>query len=324
MSDEKTVIQMVKTDDGCLISDCDKLSGYNSDYHNNIISGWLFDGEKPDETFQKNWFYIGKYPEKIERKEPDTSKNGRYELSDKTMVSEQLPLVIKHESMGDADPRYNLYVYKTDKIIGKMVTADCEIKVIFECTGFVKEGKFSFKGTDKKYNSSEKLNITNADIDHQMFDKILYPSCLLHCMISSISSDDLYKIIRQYIIENIDNVQAKITCDYDFCFAVKKRIAHYAPKEFTYRDVFATTKRQRSKIHHGISRYDEHEVFQMTPNSQKYKGYTVLKGIEASTESELQQKIKELLESLIEKINRPMAPCKHCKGKGYIDETEIK
>lgn len=87
---------MVKTNKECFISDCKVFSGSDYEYHRTQLTNLYFDGEKPKETYCKNWYVIDKYPEKIETESIEYT-NERYEINNKNLICEKFPETIKKE-----------------------------------------------------------------------------------------------------------------------------------------------------------------------------------------------------------------------------------
>ena len=130
-----------------------------------------------------------------------------------------------------------------------------------------------------------------------------------------ISSPNLYKIIRNYIKQNIDGKYATITSDYDFCFTVKKIVAVKPFIAYKYKMVGARGKTKETPY---TATTKEIEVFNMTDDKQKYKGYKVLSSMKAKNIQELKDKLQDYLEDLLDKINAPVQECQHCSGTGHV------
>ena len=62
----------------------------------------------------------------------------------------------------------------------------------------------------------------------------------------------------------------------------------------------------------------EIEIFEMTDDQHKYKGYTVIEGFKGNNIEELKENIDNYLKDLMAKINEPVVDCPHCKGKGIV------
>ena len=318
--EEKIInVNMIKTDKGCFISDCQTASGYDYNYHRSKISELYFDGSQPKSTYLKNWYLIDNYPSKVERKVPQQRTNIRYVLKNPAMATEALPLEV---TSIDEDV-YALYEEKYDLTEEKMeLVENLKFEILFEVNNFEFPPSVNYDATVRVNWADEKVKITNANFKHQLFDRMIIPDILIHNYPCEISSVDLYNVVRQYIKDNINTKYAKITSDYDFCFTVKKLIPMYTPKDYTYTNPFARTKKEREKIHKAVSKYKEEEIFEMTHAGKKYSGYTVIQPISANNEYELKEKIDTYLESLIKYINEPLIECEHCKGLGFVNEIK--
>ena len=318
--EEKIInVNMIKTDKGCFISDCQTASGYDYNYHQSKISELYFDGSQPKSTYLKNWYLIDNYPSKVERKVPQQRTNIRYVLKNPSMATEALPLEV---TSIDEDV-YALYEKKYDLTEEKMeLVENLKFEILFEVNNFEFPPSVNYDATVRVNWTDKKVKITNANFKHQLFDRMIIPDILIHNYPCEISSVDLYNVVRQYIKDNINTKYAKITSDYDFCFTVKKLIPMYTPKDYTYMNPFARTKKEREKIHKAVSKYREEEIFEMTHADSKYRGYTVIQPISANNEYELKEKIDTYLESLIKYINEPLIECEHCKGLGFVNEIK--
>ena len=127
-----------------------------------------------------------------------------------------------------------------------------------------------------------------------------------------INTEDLYKIVREFVKTNINPKYARITSDYDFCFTVKKLIPLSETK--AYQADISRTKKQR-----WVTKYvNEREVtvFEMAPKA--YQHYTVIQPIEGNNYQDLEKNIDDYLTKLITYINEPLVDCPHCKGRGVI------
>lgn len=324
MSEKVTKIMVVKTDKGCFISDCFATSGYDYNYHKSIIERLLFNRKSPTFTYYPNWYYIEEYPTLIQKEKDGNIINQRYELRDKSLVSNKIPEIIFYEEKENYsyDLIENLYSYKYDREPKYLEEYPCEIQVVCEVDNFTFPPQIEYEGI-RKHDFSDKLyTIKNVDVQHQMLDKMIFPAVLLHESPCKFTSKQMYDITRQYILEHINNSVAKITSNYDFCFTVKKIIPLIEPETIHYQNVFARTKRERNKIHTTIKKYDEKEIFEMTYSPENYRGYSAIPEMCANSEIELKEKVDKWLSDLIEIINKPLCQCPECNGTGYIGEIE--
>ena len=324
MADKPLTILCIKTNKGCFISDCKATSGYDFDYHYTTLPGLFFDGEHPTETYCKNWYFIKQYPNKIQQECQGAIINKRYELMDESLASDKMPKIIPYENVEDYNDNVidSLYTYKYDSEPNFLEDVICDIQVICEIDDYNFPPRFEYNAVGNLNRYERQYTIKNADVEHQLLDKMIFPAILLSERPCKFTSKQMYDITRQYIIEHIDNSVARITSNYDFCFEVKKLIPLIEPETIKYQNIFANTKRERNRIHTTIKKYDEKQIFEMTNEQNKYKGYSVIPEMCANSEAELKEKVDTWLESLIEIINKPLCQCPHCQGTGYLDKIE--
>jgi hypothetical protein len=324
MSEGVLNILCVKTDKGCFISDCGATSGYDYNYHRTQLDKLFFNGKNPTGTYYPNWYYIDSYPTTIQREVRGACVNERYELIDTTLESDKMPLVIPHED----HEKYNysviesLYKYTYDREPDYMEDVECNIQVVCEIDNYTFPPKFEYSAIARTGWNDSYYTIKNANVEHQMLDKMIFPPVLLHNRPCKLSSKQMYDITRQYILTHIDNSVAKITSNYAFCFEVKKLVPLIEPETITYQNIFGRTKKERNKIHTAIKKYEEKSIFEMTHEQEKYKGYSVIPEMYADSEAELKEKVDTWLEGLMEIINKPLCQCPHCQGTGYIDDIK--
>ncbi|WP_394869617.1 hypothetical protein [Clostridioides difficile] len=318
---KKMNIYMIKTNKECFITDCEAFSGYDYEYHKTELTNLYFDGEKPRETYCKNWYVIDKYPEKIEAESKEYA-NERYEIDNENLICEKFPKLIKKEDMS----KFNFdisefYTFKRDELyLGLAEVENVNIEIIMELDNFKMPNKIEYDVSEKENDKSNSAyKITNADVKHQMLDKIIFPELMLSTRPCMLTSKQMYDITRKYIKENIDLSKAKITSDYDFCFEVEKIVPLLAPQKISYTNVFARTKKERNKIHYEIKEYKEVEIFSMTHKQKNYASYTAIEDMYANNENELKEKVDTWLKGVIDIINKPLTKCSCCGGTGYID-----
>jgi len=177
--------------------------------------------------------------------------------------------------------------------------------------------KVSLVNNDSCGRGEQEVDISSVT-DYYTLEKMLTPPFLLHERNCFISSDNLYKIVRDYVRKNIDLKVAKITSDYDFCFTVKKLVT---TKPFPIRKEERTKngnsyRPPRYKIVQGSTK--EVEVFEMTSATKKYNNYTVIESIKAPNQKELVENLKAYLDDLMYTINLDISECQHCNGCGHI------
>ena len=321
-NDDVLRFSVIKTDVCCYISDCEATHGYDYIYHNSDLKNKLFDGVKAEPTYNKNWYKIKCIPKKIQVSERKNS-NARYELSNEKLLSESMPKVIMSNDYEkyDEDVLDCYYTYKYDSK-NVLRNVKFEHKIVMEVVNFQEPVELNYKAIRKDGWDEKKFDIVNADLDHQLLDKVIFPDVMLHTRPCKISSQKLYQLTRQHVIDNISHDVASITSNYDFCFTVEKKIPLIEPEKVSYNNIFARTKKERKKTHYKTVKFKSVDIFEMTHSQSNYNGYTVLSGISAENQNELKEKIDEWLEELMLGINKPLGLCNHCNGTGYVETVD--
>lgn len=330
-------IVAIKTKNKYYLSTTDDLGNDNRWSHTPLKS-LLINGKKPESSYDIKWVAFDEIPTRVERVISQCNINHRFVLTDESLQSENIPLVIYNGNGCHYDDKYNfewvldekyekyasLYVLVSDKQDDILEDVEFTFKILYEYDiDDLSHKPVNFKSLDGG-NGGKEYTITNGDLEHQLIDKIIFPSILLYDKPVRISSKQLYDILRYEIKLNIDHRYAEITSDYDFCFTVKKRIALDEPytekweiKKANGRS-YAKPRFRETYINSKLI-----EVFEMTNDKHKYRDYTVIPGIEAVNAEELEMKIKRLSGYILKRINEPLIECPTCKGRGVIMDNII-
>lgn len=305
----------IKTKDKIFVSaDVENQGIYAAQYSD--LTRFKFDGEIPVRTYKNNWFSAKQIPEKIEKIIPPKRINDRWELKEGFPVTVKTPEVLEYKYNSDKDygsacfpDEYSefeaIYEHKHEWSEETYEQVEFQINVIAELEQFeiVKE---EFK---LKYNLLDQLNT------HPV---------LLPTKPCSLSSEESYKIIREYVKKNIDTKVAKITSDYDFCLTVEK-IIRLSEQEVYQVDINNSIFDKRKKKPKYETRYRANrqvKVFETAPQLRDgvYGKYPRTPEFKGESYEDLQDNIKEYLESLIAEINKPLKDCPHCKGLGVMED----
>lgn len=156
------------------------------------------------------------------------------------------------------------------------------------------------------------------------FDEILklitpeFALCQVPC---KLTSHQMYRIVRQHLIENLNMKENSITSNYDFCFTVKKRV-HTKPYIVTVTDLLHTGRRVKTKTTTKNEKLVE--VFEMTYSGYKggggYDGYTCIPGMQGDSLDDLYRKLTTYLDDLVSTLNASVTECECCGGTGHIIE----
>lgn len=330
-------IYTIKTKSKLFISaDPNNNSGYNNPSN---LNDYYFNGEKAKKSFHASWLYLEEEIKQITKKQSGKQINQRYELIDKSLASEKIPLILtkdeatKCDSSTDYELEWkepykiysSLYEYKWDYEPEKFVEVPFNIILLYDLDYDISEPKeINYKAIHKSSYSNSNYEIKNEDVIHQLADRIFFPSLMIHEKPCLLTSKQTYDIVRRFIKDNINPAVAKITSDYDFCFTVKKRIPISKPYSVQYdgRSLFSKSRKPKMMTRH-VSE-TEVEIFEMTHENDKYKGYTPIEGFEGKNEDDLKDKLDSYLTELITFINEPLKECEHCGGRGVIFNEKFK
>lgn len=311
----------VKTKDKIFISIFDKDSYIKYNSPNYLI----IDNEKPKDTFMKNWCVIDKIPEKIQKSVSQPNINHRYELKDKSLVIDKIPLIIKKEDCivdGEWKEEYStyqsLYEYKSDKQPDVIKNEEIVFEIVAEIIEIKEFPNFKYKVYKSQWTHEGTRVLDEKEIDYQMIDKLIYPEIVLTQKPCSFSNKKSFDIIRLFVKENINPKVAEITSDYDFCFTVKKKIPLREVETFEVdvNNSWFQKRKRKPKIETRYLRHRSVTCFEMAP--KHYQKYPVIQGFKGKNHGDLQNNINDYCKQLIEFINEPLQECSHCKGEGVI------
>lgn len=318
----------IKSPQGIYITNYNSDSSYNR-YSN--LNHYIINDKVPKSTFDQYWNFIEEEPKKITQPQSSKRDNYRYVLKDKSMISDKIPLQLQKDEVSYNDEDYglkwkeayshlsSLYNLEWDEIEQPDKIIDFTYEQILEVDELrnIKDINWEIYRTSWTHEGTRKVNID--DFKYQLIDKIIFPKIYYqqHCPVT-LPSKRLYDIIRFYIKSNIDLKVAEITSDYDFCFTVKKRVKLQEPKEIKVEQLKANGKsfskpKFTTKIHHYAGSY---EIFKMTHKEKGYSGYPILPDLIAENINKLEEKVDNILNKLIEFINKPVSICPCCNGTG--------
>lgn len=321
---------------GIKCKDCFFVTNYeskNSWNKYNSLNNFIINDKEPEKTFDCNWNKIEKEPIKIQQYESQPVINKRYELMDKTLISEKIPEILKYEDViiqddddciwKDIYRQYkSLYEYKYDIQPDILIDIEFQYKTILEVEEIKEYNNFNYRIPGKW--KDEVFLLSEKDIGHQLLDKIIFPEIILPSKLCELTQQQSYNIVRQYVKENIDLKVAEITSDYDFCFTVKKKIKLSKDEEYQVdvNNSYFQKRKRKPKLETRYRKYNMIECFNMAPNV--YNNYKVIQGFKGKDQDDLKNNIDDYLKNLIEYINEPLEECPHCKGLGVIFNEGLK
>lgn len=177
---------------------------------------------------------------------------------------------------------------------------------------------------------SQTVNLSSI-VTYDALTKIVVPDFMLHNHPCSLSSKQVYEIIRSYVKENLNPKTAKVTSDYDFCFSVSKVYATVKPIKAS-QEVKKTNGRSYAspKFKNIEVNKSSYQIFEMTwvgyrGKPEGYSGYTPIEPWKADNLADMKEQVNKYLESLMSVLNAESKECNCCKGTGFIfDKQETK
>lgn len=270
-------------------------------------------------TFQYDWKIIDGHIETIEKKLPPKVTQSYYILKDELLESDLIPLIISEELIDDYQNIKSLYEFKEEFDSPTWVPVNFHI-TIHDFLNFAPEAVQAEYDAAGLYSSNHKFVFSRDVKCKSELEQILYPSILYPHVGCKISGENLYKIIRAYVKDNIDPKVASVTSDYEFVFTVCKKIKKH---KRAWREDFSAKKKKTDKTFIPDD-YNLVSILGILPTDKgnyREKGHRIVPDIEATCHAELKDKIDNLLENIINYINAPVVECRACEGTGALQVT---
>ncbi len=305
----------------------------NTAYSYAIFGNYIVNGLTHDDAIKINGFAkLESEVVSVQQKIRATRKVLHYTLKDKELASNKLPLVV-HQYWDDDEEETKLQGVEGYEALYEPVYEDTEEKLVDIPFVIINMGEYTVEnptniGTRKIRSSSEGNYGNTKAVEEELsrvviYDdivKLLTPEFALEQAPCKLSSKQMYKITRQYLIENLDMKENSITSNYDFCFTVKKRV-HTKP--FVVTESYYQGKKLKSKQ---VTKNEKLvEVFEMTWAGYKgaggYEGYTCIPELHGDNLEDLYNKLDTFLTSIVNTLNSVTTECECCGGTGHIVQT---
>lgn len=299
-----------------------------SDYTKTHKEGWLF---------LENETSINK----VEKKVAPKVINVYWELKNSEDVSLGLPLLLSQEESQEewdddddaycytiTNPKYarfsNLYQRREERDDGSWKDISDEYEFCYKGEFSVENlsddiGDIKLTWQEKAgWSYKEKTVDLSSIARYNELEEMLIPDLVIHNRPCSVDVETTYKIIRNYVKENINGKYARVKSDYDFCFSVDKVIP-IKPYELKT-EVLKKNNRSYAKPRFNTKLIQNKtvEVFEMCP--KPYQKYTTIKGFSGKNLRDLADNIKSYLEDLVDFLNTPLVECECCQGVGHVLE----
>ena len=266
------------------------------------------------QSLNKGWYKIDSLPCSIKKKVKAKKVMIGHELKSPSLVSDKVPAFLTLEQLhygfsGEYKEIAYLYIPKYEEQPEKLEEVPFELVHLgdIEVSNYTSPEKILIKQVSDNFGGKVQTVDLSDIVRYEDIYELLTPSFLVHNCPCYLSSEQMFKIVRHYVKENINPRVAEITSDYNFCFTVNKILS----KEPSI--VSKQKKPQRELF----------EVFEMTWSGYNnketgYNGYTPIAELKANSLEDMKNKLEEYLKNLIEKINAEVKQCSCCNGTGHV------
>lgn len=270
----------------------------------NLQEMFLFDDQVAKPTHKPGWYELQQMPRNVQKKVASTCTIDHYKLKDGFIPSAAMPATMPSNSFWYDD---DLQEYENADIKG------CYEMVKKELPASWTPEEFTITTVATKDTNWVPI-AAPANVQHLTIDEILNHSDLLQDTYCFLSPEESYKRIRSFISANINPQYAVISSDYDFKFAIEKKLKLAEPEPYERCvNIFA----KKPKYVKDLRRNRCVSFFNMKPKPEtSYKDTPVAPKFEGSNYAELESNITAYLQELITKINAPLKDCECCKGTG--------
>ena len=302
--------------------------GMSSAYAQLIVNGRPI--SELEQASVPNWHRLDDEIKTVQMQTPGKVVQTGWSLRDKTLKSDRIPDTLtlqqlyeeydlddlEYVARGEYAGLHPLYDRVVEQLPSEMVDVDFEVTQLGELTISDYGRPETMQVTmDRGPGLGKPINETLANVVvYEDFEHLFTPEFLLHKRPCSLTSRQMYSIVRNHIKANIDYSIARITSDYDFCFTVKKIAKDNMP-------VASATPTPRTRKKSLAKSVKLIPYFSMTWAGYRgnggYEGYECISGMSAKSLSELQTQLAAYLDDLISDINLPLIECPHCAATGY-------
>ncbi|MEG1563781.1 MAG: hypothetical protein RR365_08650 [Bacteroides sp.] len=137
----------------------------------------------------------------------------------------------------------------------------------------------------------------------------------------SLSSEQMYEIIRNYVRANINHSVAHIWSDYDFHFRVDRKILIAEPYSYDINLNSGNKRKKPNWVKEWVTSKDKTilNLKGKTSDSSCGEDCNLAPQISGKNALDLENKVNEYLDSLMKEINKEYKECPCCKGWGVVD-----
>lgn len=303
-------------------------------------SSFKINGEEPklfNQTKNFSWYIAQQGIQKVEKKVLTSKVHSGWKLLEKFKSSVNFPQELTLEQLkdhwddddgvafiGEFAQAGTLYEKTYTEIPEYWVEVSFETQVLYtlDIQGVSKPVEMKVQQVEKLNYKDTKRELNLKDIAcWSDVEVLLTPDFLLHERPCELSSQQMYKIVRQHILDNL-SPQFRVTSNYDFCFDVKKVVQI---KPFSVREEKLTPRGNSykpPKYGHSTKQEKLVECFRMTWAGYKgtggYEGYPCIPALKGDNLQDLADNLKAYLDDLIVTLQTPVKECDCCNGTGHI------
>lgn len=318
------IIEQYKTNVGNFIR-------FKNAYSHSLFCGHLVNDLSENQVTNVNGFVrLSEDVHSVKKVIPASRKLLHFTLKDKELESSKLPLTVNQYYDEDAE-EYKLEGVSGYEVLYEPVYEETErltVEVPYEVITLgeyeieepnnIKNRVIKMKQDGNFYNGKVVQLELDSVVTYDDIVKLLTPEFMLPQVPCKLSSHQMFKIVRQYLIENLDMKENVITSNFDFCFTVKKRV-HTKPFVVAESYIASRNKWKERKV---TKTEKLVEVFEMTWAGYKgkggYEGYTCIPELHGDNLEDLSNKLDNYLGSLITALNAKVNECECCGGTGHI------
>ena len=287
------------------------------------------------------WYHFEGELKDFKKRNPPKKEQIGWRLINPEIASEKIPLTLTMQQIqktwdsededyaftGSYASLVSLYQHDYTELPSEIVPVEVELVKLrdLHIENYEAPSEMKIQVQDGNYGGKLQVQDLSKVAVFADIERMLTPDFLLHTRPCSLTSQQVYKIIRAHVLNNIDGKVARVTSNYDFCFTVEKVIETkpYSTKKEQLTRAGRSYKPPRFVT--GTKSTKQQKIFEMTwkgaHNGGGYTGYTCIEPWEADNLQELYDNMKQYLSDLMEEINKPVIECQHCNGLGCITKV---
>lgn len=271
-------------------------------------------------------------------------KHMGWKLKDQNYASEQIPATLSPDQLkfewdddGDFERPIGefasiaaLYEKVTETIAPSLSPIEFELVLLGQFTAEnadqPEKTTITLMNDSNNYGAEKTKTLDLSSIvTYDMLTSLVVPEFMIHHHPCTLTSHQVYKIVRHHIRQNINAKYASISSDYDFCFSVDKNVFtkpyHINSEQYT--------KSGRSykppRFTNSTKTIKRAKIFEMTYSGYKGNGgygeYPCIEGWSAPSLAAMKEQMEQYLNELMLVINQHAHECEHCSGVGQIYQT---